>query len=43
MERRRQRAGPARRAWNAAKAFIAFLTAPAARPKFAAVGLDYRE
>ncbi len=28
---------------DAAKAFIAFLTAPAARPKFAAVGLDYRE
>jgi molybdate transport system substrate-binding protein len=28
---------------DAAKAFIAYLTAPAARPKFAAVGLDYRE
>jgi molybdate transport system substrate-binding protein len=28
---------------DAAKAFIAFLMAPAARPKFAAVGLDYGE
>ncbi len=28
---------------DAAKAFVAYLAAPAARPKFAAVGLDYRE
>lgn len=28
---------------DAAKAFIAFLTTPAARAKFASVGLDYRE
>ena len=28
---------------DAATALIAYLTAPAARPKFAAVGLDYRE
>ena len=28
---------------DAAKSFIAYLTAPTARPKFAAVGLDYRE
>jgi molybdate transport system substrate-binding protein len=28
---------------DAAGAFVAYLTAPAARPKFAAVGLDYRE
>jgi len=28
---------------DAARAFVAYLTAPAARPKFAAVGLDYRE
>ncbi len=30
-------------AQNAARELIAYLTAPAARPKFAAVGLDYRE
>ena len=30
-------------AQDAAKALIAYLTAPAARPKFAAVGLDYRD
>ena len=28
---------------EAARAFIAFLTSPAAKPKFAAAGLDYRE
>jgi len=28
---------------EAAKSFIAYLTQPAARAKFAAVGLDYRE
>ena len=28
---------------DAARAFVVYVTAPAARPKFAAVGLDYRE